>query len=123
MGNSRQQERINSAIRTHLSVQKKEQHTFDSVTGSSVLCSVPLSVLNPSTSALSVDIPSHETKYLYTTLLCLTWITNKVLLNSTGSSAQCYVAAWMGGEFRGEWIHVNVWLSPFAVHLELSQHC
>ena len=22
-----------------------------------------------------------------------------------------------------EWIHVSVWLSPFAVHLELLQHC
>ena len=40
-----------------------------------------------------------------------------------GNSAQCYVAAWMGGEFGGEWIHVYVWLSPFAVHLKLSQHC
>ena len=29
----------------------------------------------------------------------------------------------MGGESGGEWIHVNVWLSPFAVHLKLSQHC
>jgi len=28
----------------------------------------------------------------------------------------------MGGEFRGERIHVCVWLSPFAVHLKLSQH-
>ena len=36
------------------------------------------------------------------------------------NSAQCYVAAWMGGEFGGEWIHVYVWLSPFAVHLKLS---
>ena len=45
------------------------------------------------------------------------------LLYSTGNSAQCYVAAWMGGEFWGEWIHVCVWLSPFAVHLRLSQHC
>ena len=35
-------------------------------------------------------------------------ITNKDLLNSTGDSAQCYVAAWMGGEFGGEWIHVYV---------------
>ena len=26
------------------------------------------------------------------------WITNKGLLYSTGSSAQCYVPAWMGGE-------------------------
>ena len=28
----------------------------------------------------------------------------------------------MGGEFRVEWIHVYVWLSPFPGHLELSQH-
>ena len=26
----------------------------------------------------------------------------------------------MGGEFGGEWIHVYVRLSPFAVHLKLS---
>ena len=42
---------------------------------------------------------------------------------STGNFAQCHVAAWMGGEFGGEWIHVYVWLSPFAAHLKLSQHC
>ena len=41
----------------------------------------------------------------------------------TGNSAHCYVAAWMGGKFEGEWIHVYVWLSPFAVHLKLSQYC
>ena len=57
------------------------------------------------------------------TLRYLKWITNKDLLYSTGNSAQCYVAAWMGGEFREEWIHVYVWLNPFAVHLKLSQHC
>ena len=50
------------------------------------------------------------------------WITNKVLLYSTGNPAQYYMAVWIGGEF-GEWIHVYVWLSPFTVHLELSQHC
>ena len=33
------------------------------------------------------------------TLLYLKWITNKDLLCSTGNSAQCYVAAWMGEEF------------------------
>ena len=32
------------------------------------------------------------------------------------------MAAWMGGEFRGEWIHVCVWLNPLTVHLKLSQH-
>ena len=32
------------------------------------------------------------------TLLCLTWRTSKDLLDSTGNSAQCHVAGWMGGE-------------------------
>ena len=54
------------------------------------------------------------------TLLCLKRITTKDLLHSTGNSAQCYVAAWMGGEFGGEWRRVYVRLSPFAVHLQLS---
>ena len=36
------------------------------------------------------------------TLLHLKRITNTVLLYSTGNSAQCYVAAWMGGESGGE---------------------
>jgi len=52
-------------------------------------------------------------------LLYLKRITNRDLLYSTGNSAQCNVAAWMGGEFGGEWIHVYVWLSSFAVHLKL----
>ena len=62
-------------------------------------------------------------------LLYLKWRTNKDLLYNTGHSAQCYVADWMGGEFGGEWIHVCVYIyiyigvSPFAVHLKLSQHC
>ena len=38
------------------------------------------------------------------------------------NSVQCYVAAWKGGKFGGEWIHAHVWLNPFAVHLKLS-HC
>ena len=71
-------------------------------------------------------------------LLYLKWITNKVLLYSTGNSAQCCVPAWMGGEFRGElihvgengymhmygreWIHPYAWLNHFPVKLKLSQH-
>ena len=31
-------------------------------------------------------------------LLYLKWISNKDLLDSTGNSAQCHMAAWMGGE-------------------------
>ena len=57
------------------------------------------------------------------TLPDLKWITNKDLLYRTWTSAQFYVAAWMGGEFGGEWIQVYVWLSPLAVHLKLLQHC
>jgi len=55
------------------------------------------------------------------TVLYLKRITNKVLLYSTGSSFQCHVAAWMGGEFWGEWIHVYVWL-PAPVFLPRESH-
>ena len=48
------------------------------------------------------------------TLLYLTWRTHKDLLSSTGNSVQSHVAAWMGGEFGGAWIHVYVWLSPLS---------
>ena len=57
------------------------------------------------------------------TLPYLKWITNKDLLSSTENSAQCYVAAWIGWQFGGEWIQVYVWLSPFPVHPKLSQCC
>ena len=49
------------------------------------------------------------------TQLYLSWRTSKDPLASSGKSAQCHVAAWMGGEFGGEGIHVRVWLSPLAV--------
>ena len=56
------------------------------------------------------------------TLVYLKWTINKDLLYSTGNSAQCYVAAWMGRGL-GENGHVYIWLIPFAVHQKLSQHC
>ena len=37
------------------------------------------------------------------TLLYLKWITKKELLSSAESSAQCYVAAWLGEEFEAQW--------------------
>ena len=40
------------------------------------------------------------------TLLSLKRITNKDLLHSTGNSAQCFVAAWMGRGLGEEWVHV-----------------
>ena len=57
------------------------------------------------------------------TLLYLKQITNKDLLYSTRSSAQCYVAAWMGGECGGEWMQVHVLLSPFTLPLNVSRCC
>ena len=53
------------------------------------------------------------------TRLYLKWIANRDLLYSTWNSARCHWAACMEGEFGGEWLHVYVWLSPFAVHLKL----
>ena len=41
-------------------------------------------------------------------LLYLKWITNNVLLYSIGNSVQCYMAAWIEGEFGGEWKRVYV---------------
>ena len=32
-------------------------------------------------------------------------------------------SVWMRRESGGKWIHVYVWLSPFAVCLKLSQQC
>ena len=53
------------------------------------------------------------------TLLYLKQVAKKVLLYNTVNSAQWYVAAWMGGEFGGEWIHVYARLSLFPVHWKL----
>ena len=59
----------------------------------------------------------HETQgYQIPTLLSL-HPTNRVLPHqSTRTSAQCYVAAWMGGEFGVEWICTYVCLNPFTVY-------
>ena len=54
------------------------------------------------------------------TRLCLTCRTSKDLLASPGKSAQCQEAAWTGGEYGGECIHVHVWLRPFVAHLKSS---
>ena len=61
-------------------------------------------------------------KVIYS-LLYSKWITNKDLLYSTWNSTQFYMQTWMRGRPRGECIHVYVWLSPFPVHLKLTQYC
>ena len=55
------------------------------------------------------------------TLLYLKRLT-KNLLYSPGNSAQCHVAAWMGGKFGGGWEQVCAWPSHSAVHMTPSQH-
>ena len=42
------------------------------------------------------------------TLLCSERVTNEDLVYSAGNSAQCYMAAWMGGEFGAGWVYVYV---------------
>ena len=62
-------------------------------------------------------------KVMYT-LLYLNWVTKKKKTFCTAHGTLLnVVTTWMRGGFGGEWIHVFVWLSPFTVHLKLSQHC
>ena len=51
------------------------------------------------------------------TLLYLKWVNSKRLLYSTWNSAQCYVAAWTGGEFGGEYTSMaeSLHCSPEAI--------
>ena len=44
------------------------------------------------------------------------WITNVDLLYSTWNSAQCYMVAWMGEEFGGEWIYAYASLFTWKHH-------
>ena len=58
------------------------------------------------------------------TLLYLKWIINKVLLYGTWNSVQCYVAAWMGGEFGREGMVKSLHCSPGRIRtLLISDYC
>ena len=60
-------------------------------------------------------------KVVYTRLY-LKWITNKDLLYITWNSAQCYVAAWMGGGVWGR-MDTCICMAEFSVvHLKLLHH-
>lgn len=43
--------------------------------------------------------------------------------DSTGTLLNVMWQSGMGEEFKGEWVHVCVQLSPFAVHFKVLQHC
>ena len=49
------------------------------------------------------------------TLLYLKWIIRKDLLYSSWNSAQCYVAAWMGGKFGGRMDTYSLLCSPETI--------
>ena len=70
---------------------------------------------NPKPAYPASPIPLHGNHCKDFRLTYLKWKTNKDLLYSTWNSVQCCVATWMGREFGGEWIHICVWLNPFAV--------
>ena len=52
------------------------------------------------------------------TLLYFKWVTSKDLVYSTGSVAQCHVAACIGGQSGGEGMHIYGRLRPSAVQQE-----
>ena len=66
-----------------------------------------------------VAIKKYHRLYI---LLYLKWVTNKGWLDSTWTTGQYYIAAWIRGEFDRERIYECVWLSPFTVHLKLLQY-
>ena len=76
--------------------------------------------LTDSENELMVAVGKGMVKDFGKVMLYLKQITNKNLLHSTWNSVQCYMAAWMGGDSEGEWIHVYIWLSPCAIQLKLS---
>ena len=57
----------------------------------------------------------HQSTNGYESPMQETWIRPLVREDPTDQGA-----AWMGAEFGGEWIHVYVWLSPFALHLNVA---
>ena len=80
--------------------------------------------MNPNHKKHTQGIVRDFGKVMYT-LLYLKRITNKDLLYSMWNSAQCYVPAWIGVEFGGEWIHVYPCIcmaESLHFHLKL-QHC
>ena len=96
------------------------------------LCATPYTAAHQAPSSLGFSRQKHWSGLPFPSpatwstshekLLYLRWTTNKDLLYSTWNFAQCYVAAWMEGEFKGEWIHVYVWLNPFSVDLKILHH-
>ena len=53
------------------------------------------------------------------TLLYLEWITNKALLYSTVNSTQCFVAAWIGGEFENGYMYTE-WIMDTCMAKSLN---
>ena len=70
--------------------------------GNGLPCLPPGDLPNPGIEPMFPASP-HCRQILY-----LKWTTSKHWLYRTGNSAQCYVAAWMGGGFGGEWTHGQV---------------
>ena len=44
-----------------------------------------------------------------------------LILIKKNDETPCCMAAWMGGEFGGEWIHVSIYVSTDSMDMSLSQ--
>ena len=55
-------------------------------------------------------------------LLHLGWISNGVLLYSTGNCVQCWFRTWWKIVWK-KWMYVYVWLGHFAVQKKLKEYC
>ena len=64
----------------------------------------------------------HATKMVFSKITPIFKMDSQHVLYSTWNSAQCYVAAWMGGDLARGWMRVHVWLCPFTVQLILLYH-
>ena len=48
---------------------------------------------------------------------------NEIIADFDDVGIKSYPSAWVGGEWIHVCVYIYIWLSPFAVHLKLSQHC
>ena len=69
-------------------------------------------------SGLSQDIEYSSLCYTKDLIVCLLYNYVKFKNNNKKKKQKKHYLL-----FDGEWIHVYEWLSPFIVHLKLSQHC
>ena len=82
----------------------------------------------PSANEFVIQKQGHVMKFHGLEALLILWAFSSIKKYEKSTvnnwvSIKINIFTWMGEQFRGECIHVYVWLSSFAVHLKLPQHC